>query len=361
MGITGLLPYLKYTMTKKKLINYQGSTIAIDGHSWLYQIAPFFATDFFYNIPTTKYCDRLKQKIDILKQHNITPIFVFDGDPLPSKDHTNNLRKIKKDKIRQDVLDHLKNNNVKRAKELMKQCVSISKEMLGNVIKMLNRENVKYMVSPYESDAQMCYLQKIGYVDYIITEDSDLIPFGCDKILYKFDGTSVYEFDRSKLKIATDSIFSEYVLEISVLSGCDYLPSIKGIGLNTAHKIYKETSCYKSAIAKIALKKEVPKNYIIEFERALTTFREQIVYDPHQQKRLHLSGKSKLEDSSSYEFLGSLVVDDALEFSQGMQSIEVSVNEKQKFTKLVSKNKQNVTKQSKRVVIDENEYCPFFK
>ena len=35
-----------------------------------------------------------------------------------------------------------------------------------------------YIVSPYESDAQLTYLKKIGLVDYILSEDSDLLVFG---------------------------------------------------------------------------------------------------------------------------------------------------------------------------------------
>ena len=34
------------------------------------------------------------------------------------------------------------------------------------------------MISPYEADAQLAYLNKINYVDFIISEDSDLLPFG---------------------------------------------------------------------------------------------------------------------------------------------------------------------------------------
>lgn len=362
MGITGLLPYLSHTLTKKNLIKYRDTKVGIDGHSWLYQIAPFFATDLFYNIQTTKYCDRLKHKLNLLKQHNITPIFIFDGDLLPSKKHTNDLRKERKQKIRDEIMALLKRNEIARANALMKQCVSISKEMLQNVIQMLRNENVEYIVSPYESDAQMCYLQKIGYIDYIMTEDSDLIAFGSDKILYKFDGTNVYEFDRSKMKNATDNVFSENVLEICVLSGCDYLPSIKGIGLATAHKIYKETMCYKSAIQKIGIKKTIPENYVNEFERALITFKEHIVFDPILKTRLHLSGKTSLDDETHYEFLGPLVIDNALELSQGMQSIEVSQSKPKENRRLVTITKaiEKGNKKQKEVIVDENEYSPFF-
>ena len=34
-------------------------------------------------------------------------------------------------------------------------------------------------MSPFEADAQLTYLVNEGIADLAITEDSDLIPFGC--------------------------------------------------------------------------------------------------------------------------------------------------------------------------------------
>ena len=45
-------------------------------------------------------------------------------------------------------------------------------------------ENVQYMVSPYEADAQMAYMVEKGQVDFAITEDSDLLAYGCKKVQY---------------------------------------------------------------------------------------------------------------------------------------------------------------------------------
>ena len=44
---------------------------------------------------------------------------------------------------------------------------------------------VDCIVAPYEADAQLAYLNKIGVADVIITEDSDLILFGCEKVIFQ--------------------------------------------------------------------------------------------------------------------------------------------------------------------------------
>ena len=45
-------------------------------------------------------------------------------------------------------------------------------------------ENVQYIVSPYEADAQMAYMVEKGQVDFAITEDSDLLAYGCQNVQY---------------------------------------------------------------------------------------------------------------------------------------------------------------------------------
>jgi 5'-3' exonuclease len=37
-------------------------------------------------------------------------------------------------------------------------------------------------VAPYEADAQLAYLCREGYVDAVIAEDSDTVPYGCKEV-----------------------------------------------------------------------------------------------------------------------------------------------------------------------------------
>ena len=42
---------------------------------------------------------------------------------------------------------------------------------------------VDVLVAPYEADAQLAFLSKANIAELIITEDSDLIVFGCKKVI----------------------------------------------------------------------------------------------------------------------------------------------------------------------------------
>ncbi len=59
---------------------------------------------------------------------------------------------------------------------------SSSLSLTYSAIQALKAENVQYVVAPYEADAQLAYLEKEGIVDGIITEDSDLMVFGCKSV-----------------------------------------------------------------------------------------------------------------------------------------------------------------------------------
>lgn len=59
--------------------------------------------------------------------------------------------------------------------------------MVDLFMDVLKEIEVEYIVAPYEADAQMAYMVKSGLADFAISEDSDLVAYGCPKILMKLD------------------------------------------------------------------------------------------------------------------------------------------------------------------------------
>lgn len=50
------------------------------------------------------------------------------------------------------------------------------------MIQACHARGVDCIVAPYEADAQLAYLNRAGIAQLVITEDSDLLLFGCDKV-----------------------------------------------------------------------------------------------------------------------------------------------------------------------------------
>ena len=50
------------------------------------------------------------------------------------------------------------------------------------IFKECRKKGVDCIVAPYEADAQLAYLMKAGITQAIISEDSDLLVYGCQKV-----------------------------------------------------------------------------------------------------------------------------------------------------------------------------------
>lgn len=123
----------------------------------------------------------------------------------------------------------------------IQKCADVTPQMAASLIRELRKWGIEFIVAPFEADAQMAWLQKVGKVAAVVTEDSDLLLFGCERVLFKMDRDGwCDEICPERLAQATELDFSRFTLtkfrHMCMLSGCDYLPSIKGMGLKTAYK-----------------------------------------------------------------------------------------------------------------------------
>ena len=72
------------------------------------------------------------------------------------------------------------------------------------VTEILDLLQIEHYTSPYEADAQMAYMVKEGLADFAITEDSDLIAFGCPTCFFKMNHSGYGQvFDYNKFKKET--------------------------------------------------------------------------------------------------------------------------------------------------------------
>ncbi|KAL7089238.1 hypothetical protein ACP275_13G176900 [Erythranthe tilingii] len=295
MGIQGLLPLLKSIMNPIHIKELEGCFVAIDTYSWLHKGALSCSTDLCKGKPTSKHIDYCMHRVNMLRHYGVKPILVFDGGHLPMK----NDQEIKRARSRKENLsravEHESNGNLTAAYECYQKAVDISPSVAYDLIQVLKRENVSYVVAPYEADAQMTFLALGKHVDAVITEDSDLIAFGCPRIIYKMDkyGQGV-EFKNATLQHNKELNLAGFtqtmLLEMCILSGCDYLSSLPGMGLKKAHALIKKFKSHENVIKHLRYNSvEVPPLYEESFRRAIFTFRHQRVYDPISEDIVHLS------------------------------------------------------------------------
>lgn len=133
------------------------------------------------------------------------------------------------------------------------------------LIEELRKLGIQFVVAPYEADAQLAYLCRTGVVDAVITEDSDLIAYGCPRVLFKLDkngdarewrrrwlGSTAESFKAGATSVKDTAMLQnestvqlerlhqyddDLLVLMCVLAGCDYCPSLPGVGIKKANGI----------------------------------------------------------------------------------------------------------------------------
>lgn len=286
MGIKG---FLKKFKSKLKLMNneyFRGKRVGIDGFVWLHK-SVYSGLELATNKTGTKYVSCFMKMIDSVKEYGGTPVVVFDGGRLPIKVKEESKRTYCREKVHELALQTMKTDQ-RKALMMLTSCIPITHDLVKNVIERLKKDGVEYYVSPYESDAQLAYLDKIGYIDCVITEDSDLCAYGVREIAYKFDPKYKYFYLMKSEDVIKDFDDYDQFLEFCILSGCDFF-KMERVGINTAQKLIKK---WKSFICIPIQRDEVVNT---RFFFAKYTFLNQTVYSPVAKKMVSLDNVVKVE------------------------------------------------------------------
>ncbi|OZJ03433.1 hypothetical protein BZG36_03184 [Bifiguratus adelaidae] len=317
MGITGLLPLLKSIHNHTHIREYTGQTIGVDGYVWLHRGALSCATELCLGEPTDKFVQYFMNKIKMLMYHDIAPIVVFDGDYLPSKGTTEGVRKKHREENREKGMALLKEGRKKEAQEYFSKAVDVTPQMAYKVILALKKENIQYVVAPYEADAQLTYLQRTNKITAIITEDSDLLAFGCSVVLLKLDQAGhCVEIKKERFADVKEVNLLGWgdaqMRQMCILSGCDYVASVPGLGLKKAHRLLRRFNTAEKAIKFLRLEGQhkVPRDYEQDFQRAELTFLFQRVYDMDTKFLVTVTPLPPDIDITDMDFLGPLIKDD---------------------------------------------------
>lgn len=142
------------------------------------------------------------------------------------------------------------------------------------------------LVAPFEADAQLTFLMAMKKISAVITEDSDLLVYGCDTIIFKLNnqtGQGVQVKSRDLVKIPGFQGWThERFRHMCILSGCDYLPSLPSIGIKVAKRMltaHEDIEKHLQYLQRIGRTKNRP-TYADDFHKANETFLYQTVYDP---------------------------------------------------------------------------------
>lgn len=267
MGINGLNQFLKTkcpsVFKQKRISEYSGKSIAIDGNNWAY-VNMYFAKMRYTSSLTYETINNVDQSqvikywvencinfVVIWLSHSITPIFVFDGEyPIEKKDEQQD-RRDRRDKIKKIIEERLlqlssnppnKDSLVEEIKKLYNQDFSVSRsdiEYLGSVIKGIG---VPFKIAPFEAEKYCSDLSIQSKVDMVFTSDSDALCYGARVIINRYDKVG-NDFILTEIKL--DDVLEQLQLslpqfvDLCIMAGCDYNTNIKNVGIGRSYPLIK--------------------------------------------------------------------------------------------------------------------------
>ncbi|MCJ1294290.1 Rad2 nuclease [Xylographa carneopallida] len=230
-------------------------------------------------------------RVRMLIHFGITPYIVFDGDYLPSKASTEVARAEKRAESKRVGLELYRMGKPSQAHLELQKAVDVTPEMAKQLIEELKRHEIRYVVAPYEADAQLVFMEGKDIIQGIISEDSDMLVFGAKRLLTKLDqyGDCI-EINRNDFtackEISLIGWSDAEFRRMAILSGCDYLANINKMGLKTAYRLVRKYKTIEKILQIIQLDGQyrVPPGYLEDFRRAELTFLHQRVFCPHKEK-----------------------------------------------------------------------------
>ncbi|KAM6989289.1 putative flap endonuclease 1 homolog [Tautogolabrus adspersus] len=209
MGITKLADLIRLdapdAISHKDISDYTGKVIALD--------TSIVVNQFRAATPTLSPLTGLFFRTLTFLEHDIKPVFVFDGKPPGEKRAV--LEK------RAETAGWRSTNLTGTASSQTKECVQLLK-FLG----------VPVVQAPRDAEALCAQLVREGIVDAVASEDMDTLPFGAKILIRQLNAkkdSEVIEYSLTKLLEKLQISHKEFV-DLCILLGCDYCEKIAGLG-----------------------------------------------------------------------------------------------------------------------------------
>ena len=231
MGIKNLNSVIKESIKKITFNKLRGSIIGVDFSLFLYR--------FIYNKNNPIEC--FLRQINMFFRHNILPVYVIDGESPLEKQNTIDKRAQKRQKMYDNIADLLEkqaeNNspNTKlrinsEIKKFEQRCVIFSQKQIQDILYFFELLGIPVIRENEEADFILAKLSAANKIDYILSDDSDVLVFGAKKVIKNFcikeEKCDMYIIDEILEKLG---ITMNKFVDICILCGCDYTTKIRNM------------------------------------------------------------------------------------------------------------------------------------
>ncbi len=224
-----------------------GSVVAVDAHNWLYRYLTTTVRFTSTSAYTTEAGEEVANLVGVVQglprffEHDVTPVFVFDGGVTGLKDDEVETRREQRARYEEEL---------KTAKEEGADAAEIATldsrtQRLTATIQETTREllamlDVPIVEAPAEGEAQAAYMARRCDADYAGSEDYDTLLLGAPYTLRGLTSKGDPECMDFERTLSELELTWEGLVDAAILMGTDFNEGIDGIGPKTAVKLIRE-------------------------------------------------------------------------------------------------------------------------
>ena len=226
-----------------------GSVVAVDAHNWLYRYLTITVKFTKEEVYTTDRGEEVANLLGIVRglpkfyEHDLTPVFVFDGGVTELKAEEIEERREAKEAAEERM------EAAKEEGDFIEAARQESRtQRLTDVIHRTTRElfdllDVPYIEAPAEGEAQVAAMARNDPdVDYAGSEDYDTLLLGAPLTLRKLTTRGNPELMDFEATLEKHDVTWSQLVDIGILCGTDFNDGLSGYGPKTALKAVKEHS-----------------------------------------------------------------------------------------------------------------------
>jgi flap endonuclease-1 len=223
-----------------------GSVVAVDAHNWLYRYLTTtvkWTSDHTY---TTADGTEVANLIGVVQglpkffEHDLTPVFVFDGAVTELKDDEIAERRERREKDEERLEDARERGDAVEVARLESRTQRLTDTIVETTRDLLELLDVPVVDAPAEGEGQAAHMARRGDVDYVGTEDYDALLFGAPLTLRQLTSKGDPELMDFEATLDHHEITWEQLVDAAILMGTDFNEGVSGIGPKTAISEIKE-------------------------------------------------------------------------------------------------------------------------
>ncbi|MFC7072147.1 flap endonuclease-1 [Halovenus rubra] len=233
-------------ITEVPFDNVGESTVAVDAHNWLYRYltttVKWTSDEKYTTRDGTEVANLLGavQGLPKFFEHDLTPVFVFDGAVTDLKEDEVAKRREQREQYEAELAKARKEGDQVAVARLESRTQRLTDTIIETTRQLFELLDVPVVDALAEGEAQCAHMARQKTVDYAGTEDYDALLFGAPYTLRQLTSSGDPELMDFDATLENHDLTWEQLVDVALLCGTDFNPGISGIGPKTAVSLVSE-------------------------------------------------------------------------------------------------------------------------